>query len=280
VAERLARKLTCAEAAEFAPAFVLGALDADEMQAVRDHLAECVNDHSEFQEFGSVLPALLESVPVVEPRPELGERIMAAARNDRAARVQSAWSPPKLVTPTTQPLPATAQRRMPSTWIALAAAVALIAAALGVWNLQLKGQVDELAAYRTAVAGVIDRAAEGGQIAILTNLVITLGGQLNGPPPPAGIAGIGSDGSVAIAMTNLGPTTGIEVYEVWVIGGDGKPVPVGDFRVAASGAGGTVIAIGSSEAGVTIALTREPKPGATVPTLPILALGTAEKPGT
>jgi hypothetical protein len=272
VAERLARKLTCAEADELAPAFVLGALDADEMQAVRDHLAECVNDHAEFQEFGSVVPALLESVPVVEPRPELGERIMATARNERAGQIEAAWRP---VAKTAQPARAQlAQpaRQTPLGWIAFAAAAALIAAALGVWNLQLRGQVDELAAYREAVAGVVARAAsQGGQLAILTAQSSTGG--------PAGMAGIGSDGSVALAMRDLTPTSGTEVYEVWVIGSDGKPVPVGDFKVAASGAGGTVIAIGSSEAGVTIALTREPKPGATVPTQPIVALGTAEKPG-
>jgi hypothetical protein len=272
VADRLARKLICAEADELAPAFVLGALDADEMKAVRDHLEECVNEHAEFQQLGSVVPALLESVPVIQPRAELGDRIMAAARNDRAARIQSAWSAPRELARATEPLPVAAQRQRPYAWIALAAVVALIAAALGVWNLQLRGQVDELSAYREAVAGVVARAASpDGQVAILTAQGSTGG--------PAGMAGIGSDGSVALAMRDLTPTIGTEVYEVWVIGSDRKPVPVGDFKVAANGAGGTVIAIGSTESGVTIALTREPKSGATAPTLPIVALGTAGKPG-
>jgi anti-sigma factor RsiW len=273
VAERLGRiKLTCAEADELAPAFVLGALGADETQSVRDHLADCPNDHREFEELGSVVPALLETVPPVEPRPELGERIMAAARSERASRIEAAWRPSPRPAPTVSRPVATGVRRSPYTWIALAAAAAIVAAALGIWNLQLRSQVDELAAYRTAVGGVLDRAASpGGQVAILAAQGATGG--------PAGMAGIGGDGSVALAMRDLAPTTGAEVYEVWVIGGDGKPLPVGDFTVAASGTGGTITSIGSTEAGITIALTREPKPGATAPTLPIVALGTATQPG-
>lgn len=274
MAERLGRiKLTCAEADELAPAFVLGALVAEEMEAVRDHLADCSNDHREFEELGSVVPALLETVPPVEPRPELGERIMAAARSERASRIEAAWRPSPQPAVATQITPAT-RRRSAYQWIALAAAAAIVIAALGVWNLQLRSQVDELDAYRTAVAGVLDRAASpGGQIAILTS--DTAGTSA----PPAGIAGVGANGSLAVAMTNLAPTTGTEVYEVWVIGGDGTPVPMGSFTVGPDNVGGTVSATGPTELGVTVALTLEPKPGATAPTLPILAVGTAQQPG-
>lgn len=274
MAERLARTLSCLEADELAPAFVLGALDDEEMEAVRHHLADCPNEHAEFASLGSVVPALLETVEPVEPRPELGARIMAAAREERAGRIEAAWRP------TRQPAAAdravsdapVARRRPPLAWVTLAAAAAIVIAALGVWNLQLRGQVDELAGYRNAVLGVLDRAASpGGQLAILT--------ADGAPSGPAGIAGVGSDGSVALAMRNLAPTTGSEVYEVWAIGGDGQPRPIGSFTVGGSGAGGAVTAVGVNESGVTVAVTREPRPGATTPTLPIIALGTAEAPG-
>ncbi len=76
-------------------------------------------------------------------------------------------------------------------------------------------------------------------------------------------------------MQDLAPTTGDQVYEAWVIGGDGTPVPLGSFKVGANGtasfaAGGLPVA-----PGIVLALTREPGPGATTPTLPIVSKGVA-----
>ena len=269
--ERVVRTITCADADEFAPAFVLGALEADEIEAVRRHLADCANDHAEFKALGSVVPALQATVEPVEPPAELGARIMDAARAERASRVQPAWRP------TRPPAPAPVGRAVRSprrvyVWVALGAAAVLVIAALGIWNLQLRAQVDELVAYRSAVVAVLDRAAsEGGQFARLA--------PPEGSGGPAGVAGVGADGSVAVAMRDLVPTSGSEVYELWVIGSDGRAVAVADFRVGASRSGGAVALIGSTEAGVTVALTREPAPGATSPTMPIVALGTARPAG-
>jgi hypothetical protein len=53
------------------------------------------------------------------------------------------------------------------------------------------------------------------------------------------------------------------------------PVPIGDFKVGATGSaifGTSHSAMGD---GVTVALTLEAGPGATTPTPPIIALGTA-----
>lgn len=269
--------LTCAEADEQAAAFVLGALAPAEMAAVRRHLADCPNEHADFATLGSAAATLLDTIEPVEPPAGLGDRIMASAHAQRSASVAAAWQSrekrtqaPAAGVATARPA-ASARRRPPYAWIAIGAA-AIVIAALGAWNIQLRSQVDDLSAYRMAVAGVIERASNGGQVAILQNQLLVDGtAAVN-----AGIAAIGADGSMAIAMTNLSPTTGSEVYEVWVIGGNGTPVPVGDFTVGADGAGGTVISTASSEAGVTVALTREPRPGATTPTMPIVAAGVAE----
>jgi anti-sigma-K factor RskA len=268
--------MRCAEAEELAPAYVLGALDATEMAAVRAHLATCENEHAEFNQLGAIVPGLFETIEPVDPPPALGERIMAAARDDRAGQIEAAWRPSHSTEGRRAEVPAAIARRRvsPYTWVAVALAAVVALAALGIWNLQLRGQVDELAAYRDAVAGVIDRASAGGQIAILRDQA-----SLGMAPPPAGIAGIGQDGTIAVAMSNLSPTSGAEVYEVWVIGGNGTPVPMGSFTVGPDNVGGTVTVSGTTERGVTIALTHEPKPGATTPTQPIIALGQAQEPG-
>ncbi|MGZ8620312.1 MAG: zf-HC2 domain-containing protein, partial [Actinomycetota bacterium] len=44
--------LTCVEVRDLAPAFVTGALDADEAAAVREHLAGCDDPHPEMPGLG------------------------------------------------------------------------------------------------------------------------------------------------------------------------------------------------------------------------------------
>ena len=90
--EMHATDLRCDDVREMAGSFVLGALDPTEEAAVRDHLATCDDAHAEIAEAGSVLPVLLESVPVVEPSAALKGRIMAAAAADLEARTATVAS--------------------------------------------------------------------------------------------------------------------------------------------------------------------------------------------
>ena len=85
VAEHTFAGLTCAEVADLAPAFVLGALEPAESDAVRRHLAECPEAHAEMAELGSVVPALFEVVEPVAPPAGLKDRILAAAAADTPA---------------------------------------------------------------------------------------------------------------------------------------------------------------------------------------------------
>ena len=92
---------------------------------------------------------------------------------------------------------------------------------------------------------------------------------------PRGLAAVGPDGTVTMAVQDLTPTAGSEVYEGWAIVGDAAPVPLGGFTVGDGGTGrldGTGV---PAEPGMTLALTREPGPGAQTPTLPILTAGVA-----
>ena len=81
-----------------------------------------------------------------------------------------------------------------------------------------------------------------------------------------------------MAVQDLDPTTGNEVYEGWVIVGDAAPAPLGGFTVGDAGTGRLDSSGLPVEPGMTLALTREPGSGATTPTLPILAAGTAGAP--
>jgi hypothetical protein len=280
VAEHTFAGMTCSEAAELAPAFVLGALTPAESDTVRRHLAECPELHAEMAELHSVVPALFEAVERAAPPAGLKDRIMAAAAADLAARRQAqpapAPAPIQAPSPAGQPRVSEAPPRAwdlgaifrRPVWAAVAAAALIAALALGAWNVQLRDQVAGLEAYRTGVITVLDEAAKpGAQLAVLADPAT--------PGGPTGLAAVAADGSVALVMRNLAPTTGSQVYEAWLIAGKQAPVPIGGFAVGSSGSASLLAAHAPLGDGVVVALTLEPQEGAKAPTLPIRALGAA-----
>jgi anti-sigma-K factor RskA len=121
------------------------------------------------------------------------------------------------------------------------------------------------------VAAVLDVAGQPGSLtAILTG---------EGADAPAGLAAVASDGSVRIAMRDLPATTGNQVYEAWVIGSDGVPVPLGDFKVGATGIAFFEGRGLPTQAGIVLALTLEPGPGATAPSSTPVSVGVATAAG-
>jgi hypothetical protein len=302
--------MNCDTVRELAPAFVLGALTRDEEQAVREHLATCGEPHPEFEAFGGVVQYLDETVELMEPPAALKARVLAAVAAEPQVRASAATSertrtpvtdrtadalsalpvaaPARVARPVEaqvvearaepvaarQPPPAVAtapvarRRAGPWRWL-LAVAAVLVIVGLAGWNILLQVQLGSSAGYDQAVASVLDLAARpGSQTAILSG---------DGGQAPRGLAALGSDGSVALAMRDLQPTVGSEVYEAWLIAPGAQPVPIGSFGVTASGSA-SLTAHATSASGATIALTREPGPGATTPTLPIVSKGAATAP--
>ena len=283
MADHLIGGLHCADVRELASGFVLGALEPGEAEAVRAHLAGCPEPHPEFAELGSVVPALFESVEPMEPDASLKGWIMQAA----AADTQRERMPAAAADTERERMPAvdTQRARTPVTdtrrnagggflanlfrrpaWAGVAMAAVVAVVALGAWNLALRSDIDGLTAYRNGVAAVIDAARKpGAQLAVLHS---------DGAAGPSGFAAVGGDGSVALVMRDLTPTSGSEVYEAWLIVGEDAPIPIGSFTV-----GSTRTATFTTNhvpfEGVTVALTREPGPGATTPTMPIIASGAA-----
>ena len=284
------RNLTCDEIRELAAAYVLDALEADEAAAVRSHLAAHPDGHPEIEELGAVIPALAEIVPIVEPPDSLKGRIMAAAAADLAARGGASGAtdagaapaptptapgtPPSTPAapvgfPTAEEREARRTRTSPGSWVLRIAAVLAIAL-LGGWNLLLQNDLGAARQYEQNVAAVLQAASQPGA---LTAVLAADGGT------GSGLAAVDADGDLSIAMRDLAPTSGSSVYEAWVIAADGVPVPLGSFTV---GAGGTAFFIADglpSAEGIVLALTLEPGPGATAPTMPIISAGVAAAPG-
>ena len=275
MADRLVAGIHCSELADLAPAFVLGALAPAEMATVRAHLAECPEAHAEFEELGSVLPALLASVDQIEPSEALLGRILDAARADRTRAATPATTPSRDVRsePSALDRIGLGSSRPRPAWAVLAIAAALAVVLLGSLDLQLQASNQELAAYQSGVAAVIDAASRpDAQLAVLA--------ASSPSSPAAGIAAVRPDGTVAIAMRGLAPTSGPQVYEAWLVAGKSAPVPIGGFQVGGSGSGTLLATNATPSPGVVVALTLEPGPGATSPTLPLIASGAAQgRPG-
>ena len=273
---------SCDDVRDRAASFVLGALHADEADAVRAHLASCADPHLEMAELGSVLNVLAESVPAVEPPAALKGRILAAAAADLEARGRGAVAAEAPIAPAAAAeaapiaptaFPTTAERQQGAadrsgiaSWAMRIAAVLAITL-LGGWGLLLQNQLDHARGYEQAVAAVLGVAGQAGSLtAVLTP---------EGGDGPAGLAAVASDGTVRIAMRDLPATTGNQVYEAWVIGSDGVPRPLGGFRVGDSGIAYFEGGGPPTRAGIVLALTLEPGPGATAPSSTPVSLGTA-----
>lgn len=275
--------LTCDEVREMAGSYVLGALDPAEAAAVRAHLASCADAHAEIVELAGVVPALADSVPMVEPPAGLKTRIMAAAAADLAAR--DAPAPTRTAAPrTAEPTQTAAPRPAESTTFTTAAeratrrsrgpvggwllgiAAVLAIVVLGGWDLLLQGQLDTSKSYQRNVAAVLDAASKpGAHAAILT----AAGGT------GSGLAAISASGTVTLAMQDLAPTTGANVYTAWAIAGDNAPIPLGSFAVGKDGTASFESGGVPSGSGIVLALTLEPGPGAKTPTSPIISKGVA-----
>jgi anti-sigma factor RsiW len=265
--------MTHEQAIDLAAAYVLGALEAADMAAVREHLATCPESHDEFESLGGVVPYLLESpdIELVEPPSSLRDRIMVAAAADLAARSGAPAAEPATAPTVDFPSPAEratrARARSGRLGWAMGIAAVLAVVALGGWNLLLQNELTAARRFDQAVARVINAAAEpGSQTVVMTPTEAN---------QASGIATIQPDGSVVLAMRNLPATRGTEVYETWVIVGSAAPVPVGDFKVDDYGIAAATTRPTEAPPGAIIAVSREPQPGSTAPVGPIVSTGAA-----
>src|SRR6185503_2894847 len=146
-------------------------------------------------------------------------------------------------------------------WLLRIAAVLAIAV-LGGWNLLLQNDLGAARRYEQNVATVLATASQPGA---LTAILTADGGT------GSGLAAVDADGDVAMAMRDLAPTSGSSVYEAWVIGSDGVPVPLGGFTVDSSRTAYFASSGLPTAEGIVLALTLEPQEGATTPTMPIIS---------
>jgi anti-sigma-K factor RskA len=218
---------------ELTAAYALDALEPDERRAYEDHLAGCAPCQEELASFGEVTGALAVAASGPAPRPELRERVLAAAPAER-----------QVVVPFERK-----SRRTAPVLAGLAAVAAVVAIALGLWATLLSSDLDEA---RSALDVLADPDAR-------TVSLQTGSGRLVVDP----------DGRAVLVLDGLDEAPSGKTYEVWVIE-DGSASPAGLF--SATKKGDPVDVEGTVDEGDVVAVTVEKAGGVTEPsTEPIVA---------
>jgi anti-sigma factor RsiW len=206
-------RFACRDVDELTGALALGAVDADEALAAREHLETCPEPHAELRSLLGADAVLAAGVEPMQPSAALRDRLM-----DSVARTPQRAVTPEAVAPRE---PSVEQRPGWLDWLspqvarplAMAAVVALIA--VGAWGFSLSSQLGE----RDRALRQVADAIAGGEVAFRVDGDAGRGYVVDTP---------GSGSSFVVA--DLDPLPAGKLYELWLIGPDGAPVDVGTFR--------------------------------------------------
>jgi len=234
-------------------AYVLDAVDDIERAAFDRHLRECDSCREEVDELGATVARLADGAWSVPP-PRLRDNVLAEIANVRQ------------VSPVSPAGPVAAKRTVRSArWMRLTAVAAAAVAAVGTGTTVYTIQDHRIDRERSAAEAA--RAGEARVRAILAapDLVVTReplegGGQVSVASSKLHDAGV-------IVLDADAPASRGRVYQLWTIR-SGTAVPEGSMSVGQTAI--VQIVDGLPEASA-VGVTAEPAPGATKPTMPLLA---------
>ncbi|MGA2512065.1 MAG: anti-sigma factor [Candidatus Limnocylindrales bacterium] len=273
--------MTCEHVRDVASGFVLGALDLDEMIAVSDHLESCPGSHPEIEELGGVLPYLAGSLQPIEPPAWLRESVMAAAQADLVARRAVAE---QATEPAPAPVALTGRQGTPSGTepISLAAARFSRRRRVVAWTMRVAAVVAviALAGYALVLQGDLARAQKATQVDASFNYVLTQPDtrtavmSATDGSGASGLAALRPTGHIIVRLYGLTPTTGDQVYVVWLSSDAGNPIRAGSFTVDDSGTGYLEVDNVPTSSSLRLFVSREPNGNVIQPTLPAVVSGT------
>jgi anti-sigma-K factor RskA len=219
--------------------YVLDACDEAERELVEAHLLACPDCRAAARRLSRTMAAVPLSVDQVRPPEHLRARILAAAT---AAQAPEPDEPRILTLPLRGGRPARPPRRFPLQWAAVAA-LAIVLAGLGAWNVVLNQTLNAPPA-RYAIVGTGTMAGASGTVTEFRRQDAALVDLTGMPQPPAG-----------------------KVYQLWLIDASGTPTSGGTFTPSADGT--ARVGVNQPMARVrTVAITQEDGPaGARAPTM-------------
>jgi hypothetical protein len=227
-------------------AYSLEALDTREAAAVEAHAPSCARCTRELEALAPAVAVLGESVEQLEPPPELRDRVMAIVREEAEAKQAERQGDEAGEERATT-------RRERRGWRGLMLRPAMGLAALAIVAAGIGGYL---------VAG---NGGGGGGGAETVPVVAQQG--------IGGTLAVG-DNSSMLDLHGLHQLSGREVYQVWVAHGTSVK-PSSNFIPDSSGRAMTAVD-GQLTPGTRVMVTREPHPGLTAPTSPVLLSATVQ----
>jgi anti-sigma-K factor RskA len=228
-------ELICAQIADLLPAYVLDAMEGEERCALMEHLAECRLHDAELQNERQAALMLSEVIPPVAPPTALRASLLDAFDKEVAGDTVTQPEP----TPLRQPRkPFWQALGTPGFAYGLAAAIAVVAIALGAWGLSRSDDTGE-GGVRLATARANDQRLD------VTYL---------------------PDRNLAVLNFELPTPASGRTYQAWHIT-DGKPVSLGVLSQNA----GTVTFSANLDKASAVAISIEPLGGSTTPTTVAIA---------
>lgn len=237
---------------EQAALYALRLLEAGELDVYRRHLQACGRCQAIVEQDRATAAALAAAAPEMEPSPDFRARLLARAaaepppepehQEDGPTRppVPASLPTTRLVEPT--PIRRTAAPGRPlQRWLLPLAAVLVAAGALAIAVREQQTRAQQAIVASVPLEG---RVAQG-----------------------AATVHVRRDGQAEVQLQGLPDPPAGQVYQAWVIGQDGVPVPAGS---APAGSGS--LRLLQPPAGKTVALTLE-QPGAGTPSSPPILMG-------
>ena len=227
-------------------AWILGALDGDDADAIRLHIEGCASCHEVASRMRRTAGAIPLEVEEVAPPARLRERILVAATASREPSTAPVVARAKVVARPQRPAPVSSLRQGRGLSFALASAV-MLALLVGL------------------VAGdLLGRSTAPSTSSQVARFSLSGHGSLAGAS--AMVIELKNDGVVLVDFNGLPPLEAGKVYEVWLITPSGRPDAVAVFVPDSNGS--KVVLVNKSLAGYAqMAITAEKAPdGSAAPT--------------
>lgn len=266
------------------PAYVLGALEGFELQALEAHLAtECDECNAELLEASRDLEALAASnAPVAASETTRARLLAEVARTPARPEASVADEDPF-------DLGRPAPERSGGGWLPLAAAAALLLLAWSGWSqLELRRELQALRAQATTDSArlaslekdlgrarrQLGRFSLANRILASPGLETVLLAGLEAAPEASGRALVTAEADRALFyVANLPQVNDDQTYQLWVIAG-GQPIDAGLFSVDTKGRASVVLEKLETEQPIEAwAVTIEPAGGVPQPTGPMVLMG-------
>lgn len=259
------------------PLYAVGALTDQESKEMERHLAECADCREELHEFREAASNIAVAVPPSTPPAHVKAQLLA--RLEREQPTPTAVSP----APKRQTEPVRERRGLGAWfWLPAVATACLAILSISLW-IQDRALFRELRQQEhiTADLQANQQLLEKARALIETLTAadaqhVTLSAAGARPQPGAKAVYSPQQHSLVLLAGNLNPLPANKVYELWLLPASGaQPVPAGTFQPDANGS--ATLVLSQFAGGLTakgFAITIENQPGSSVPTMPIILVGT------